>query len=50
MSTDTIDNVVPDPKVPVPPRGKGKKEYKLTEDPHYFAKYYMEKKVDKITL
>ena len=46
MSTDTVDNtiMIPKVKVPVPPRGKGKKEHKLTEDPHYFAKYYMTKR------
>ena len=32
--------VPPKPPYPYPPRGKGKKPYKLTEDPQYQLKYY----------
>ena len=40
--------VPPKPPYPYPPRGKGKKPYKLTEDPEYMKqyakKYYHEKR------
>ena len=31
--------VPPKPPYPYPPRGKGKKPYKLTEDPEYMKQY-----------
>ena len=32
-------DVPPNPPYPYPPRGKGKKPYKLTEDPEYMKQY-----------
>ena len=41
MSSDkeTQTEVPPKPPYPYPPRGEGKKPYKLTEDPEYMKQY-----------